>query len=401
MLLFACGKDSGNPANSGKTSKSSFAVTGRVLQVIGCKGLSGFEVILSGEGVSKTVRSDSLGNFTFPELSSGTYTVKASKTDYIVEPEERTITLNGDDARVEVFMAELARRIKDNESYLCGWVLTADGTPLIPGDVKVSIQQAEAKSPNVSLTVINNGYYDIMVLRENTVTVVPEFKGFKYEFPPQSKVFIPGKPIVICNFTAEPINPAFHTVSGRALDDQGKPVWALISLGNPYIIGLSIYSNTSTGEYSFRVPDGEYTVRINSNYRFEPDELQVTVKGVDVRLPDVSGPYIGGTRYTFAGRVVDSAGNGIPGVHMLGNWGGDNPVTGQDGRYEKQNVLAGVSPIPDAREIVIHPSRQGYTFSPDSTSVTVTRREGVEHGGTVTVPDFVGFSSTGKGAPVR
>jgi hypothetical protein len=398
-LLVSCGKDAANPADSGKTGKASLSVTGRVIQVYG-SGLGGFEVTLSGNGITRTARSDSLGEYAFTDVPEGSYTVKAARADYVVEPSERAVTLTAADRRIAPFVSQLSRKIKETESVVCGWVLTEAGAPLT-GYSAVLSEQAGAENPSTMLSVTSDGYFHWTALRGKPARVTATCNGFTYEFSPKTAEFTPDRPITLCTVTAIPVSPVLHTISGRLLDTKGNPAKTLAVLTR-YDIHVSFSAQTDpSGTYRFRVPDGKYTILFGGTWRFEADSLQVTVKGADVTLADVSGVYTGATWYTLAGRVVDSAGNGIPGVEIQHDWVGDVPVTGADGRFETQRICIGSQLVPDTVTIVIRPGKPGYAFSPDRTAVTLTRKEGVEDGGTVTIPDFTGKAGAGKRMTAR
>ncbi len=107
------------------------------------------------------------------------------------------------------------------------------------------------------------------------------------------------------------------------------------------------------------VENGAYRVLLyKRNYRFTPDSLNVTVNGDSLIIPNIPAVYSG---YGVVGRVFDqdSVGLAMVGIRVVGAGRDTTVYTDGEGRYR---VVSSFS----AGVYVLRPSREYYTFTPDS-----------------------------------
>jgi Carboxypeptidase regulatory-like domain/Prealbumin-like fold domain len=73
---------------------TSYRISGRVKSKAGLP-MANVTVMLNGEGITRTTRTDPAGRYTFTPLGNGTYTVTPSKTGKVFTPASRTVTIDG------------------------------------------------------------------------------------------------------------------------------------------------------------------------------------------------------------------------------------------------------------------------------------------------------------------
>ncbi|WP_165360987.1 carboxypeptidase regulatory-like domain-containing protein, partial [Candidatus Chloroploca sp. Khr17] len=149
-------------------------------------------------------------------------------------------------------------------------------------------------------------------------------------------------------------DPLTYRVSGTVTDANGN------GLGGVTISdGTRLAHTTSSGDYTISgVPAGSYTLTPSKDgFSFSPTSLSVTVNG------DLTGQNFTATPLTFtiSGRVTDANGNGLGGVTISDGTRIAN--TTSSGDYTISDVPAG--------SYTLTPSKDGFSFSPTSLSVTV------------------------------
>ncbi len=131
------------------------------------------------------------------------------------------------------------------------------------------------------------------------------------------------------------------------------------------------------GIYSFtNIPNGSYTIAPSpSSYTFSPQNITVTVNDADITGQDFVGTHVS----SILGRVTEpSTIMGIAGVTMtLSGSGSGSITTDVNGIYSFTNIPNG--------SYTITPSKTGYSFLPQSITVTMDNFD-------MTGQDFVGTS---------
>lgn len=165
-----------------------------------------------------------------------------------------------------------------------------------------------------------------------------------------------------------------YSIAGTMLDEHGAPVARQILDLSPNPDGVQVATDV----------DGTYYVGLPSaaTYRLEPQYLPDTIYEPPFYDVDVNG-HMGrvdfmAVRVTIRGRIANADGVGLPGVSLTLNPDAQAfTVSGADGEYEFRLQALG--------DFNVDPVLAGYSFSPDSSPVSVTG------------PDFEGvdFVSTG------
>ncbi|WP_205704090.1 carboxypeptidase regulatory-like domain-containing protein, partial [Candidatus Chloroploca sp. Khr17] len=224
---------------------------------------------------------------------------------------------------------------------ISGRVTDANGTGLSGVTISDGTRLANTTS---------SGDYTISGVPVGSYTLTPSKDGFSFS-PTSLSVTVNGD-LTGQNFTATPLT---FTISGRVTDANGN------GLGSVTISdGTRLANTTSSGDYTISdVPAGSYTLTPSkSGFSFSPTSLSVTVSG------DLTGRNFTGTRntYSISGRVTDANGTGLSGVTISDGTRFAN--TTSSGDYTISDVPAG--------SYTLTPSKDGFSFSPTSLSVTVS-----------------------------
>jgi hypothetical protein len=149
------------------------------------------------------------------------------------------------------------------------------------------------------------------------------------------------------------------TISGKVVDNIGKPLMATIQMQN-----TQLFTN-SAGEFSLTVSKG-WSGKIAPslfNYSFQPSSILLSNIQSSTRVANIIGTYIG--NYFISGRVVDVSGEPVSGVLINGL--PEAPVTNSFGFY--------VATVPARWTGTITPRLDGYSFVPTSISISEMRSD--------------------------
>lgn len=188
------------------------------------------------------------------------------------------------------------------------------------------------------------------------------------------------------------------TISGKVVDDIGKPLMAIIRMQN-----TQLFTN-SVGEFSLTVSKG-WSGKIAPslfNYSFQPSSILLSNIQTSTRVADIIGTYTG--NYFVSGRVVDVSGEAVSGVLINGL--PEAPVTNSFGFY--------LASVPARWTGTITPRLDGHSFVPTSVSIADLRSDKGEQNFTLrkngvvyiegTVKDETGVALAGaelQGLPER
>ncbi|WP_240695926.1 collagen binding domain-containing protein, partial [Candidatus Chloroploca sp. Khr17] len=227
----------------------------------------------------------------------------------------------------------ISGRVTDANGNGLGGVIISDGTRLA--------------------NTTSSGDYTISDVPAGSYTLTPSKDGFSFS-PTSLSVTVNGD-LTGQNFTATLLT---FTISGRVTDANGN------GLGSVTISdGTRLANTTSSGDYTISdVPVGSYTLTPSKDgFSFSPTSLSVTVNG-DLTGQNFTGTLIPPATYSISGRVTDANGNGL------------SDVTISDGTRLAHTTSSGdytISGVP-AGSYTLTPSKDGFSFSPTSLSVTVS-----------------------------
>jgi hypothetical protein len=232
-------------------SVASFALGGTVSGT----GGSGATVSMSGAATATTTAS-SVGQYSFPGLNNGSYTVAASHTGYQITPASRAVTING---------------ANGTANFTAVAVYTLSGTISGAGGNAATVKLTGAKAATV--TASSTGVYSFPGLVNGSYTVTPSKTG--YVMSPTSQAVTVSGANATANFTAIPVYTVSGTISGA-----GGPGATLKLTGAK----TTTVAANGTGKYSFAgLPNGTYTITpSNGLHVFVPLQQTVTVNGANL-----------------------------------------------------------------------------------------------------------------------
>jgi len=252
-----------------------FVISGRVMN--GTTGVPGVTMTLSGDA-SGTTTTGVFGEYKFPNLLSGNYTVSPSKAGYVFSPPSRALVVAGTDKPNIDFLVSSA----EQRYSISGSIITPGGAPVSGVNIEVV--------GVINTTTDGGGSYIVGGLQNGTYTVVPSKAG--YSFTPSSLTpTINNSPASGIDFVAYQIAPAIirgagsqdYTVSGRVRDRDGNPIEGV----RIYLSGELTKEAVTDSKGYYRISglsDGTYTIKAQKQgYVFEPQEIEFRVKGSNVR----------------------------------------------------------------------------------------------------------------------
>jgi hypothetical protein len=393
LLVYSCDKDKEKSIVS--PGEDTYTVSGLVIDYYGRRHPN-VTISIVGTSVEKSAVADSHGIYSFEGLPTGDYIITPSKEGYKFFPSSAEIQITDSNVSIADF---IGWEIDENavKSNMLGYIFDTDNNPV--RDVNVQV----FPNPNPlgygaimsGLTWSHGKYYiSDSVLINKSYIVVPTKEGYNYTFSPDTSYVTPTEPVTVVNFTASYSGPPLHSVSGRIIDSDGEGVY----LQRIYLIeensSIKYYFNTDrNGFYTYSdLKDGTYILRgtlRNSNIGIARE--YIIIDGEDVIMPDLVCYDIGPTKYVFSGSVLDNSGNGIPGVKVLIPIVG-NIETNEEGYYSlsETNYQFQVSERDVSKSISFIPSKSGFSFTPDTTWVTIEWQKEVDFA-EITVPDIIGF----------
>lgn len=251
----------------------SYAITGNVA------GASNVTVSLSGSA-SASVTTDAAGNYAFPDLADGSYTVTPSASGYAFTPFNAAVTVSGASVGGQDFAATYA----PNVHAITGTVTGVSG-------VTVTLSGA-----NTGTVPVNEaGAYGFDGLPNGQYTVRPSKPGYAFT-PPSFTVTLNGA-AAQASFTA-----VTHSISGTVAGAAGVRV-------NLSGAGTATTVTDASGNYRFTgLGNLDYTVSAaQPGQLFAPTSLPVRVQGADVAGQN----FTAGSRYWYPETQFRQAWNAV------------------------------------------------------------------------------------------
>ena len=166
-----------------------------------------------------------------------------------------------------------------------------------------------------------------------------------------------------------------YSARGSVVEGGGASIAGVVVNISGDESGFAVSAGDGSWE-ALNLPTGSYTATPSKpGWTFAPDHADFTIDAADASLPDFTGTAAGGT-YVASGFVLDDTGAGVPGVKVR--------ITG-DGIGETETDATGfwsVGALPDG-SYTATPSKAGWSFAPDSRSITIS-------GSNAVVDDFTG-----------
>ncbi|NNJ11527.1 hypothetical protein EKD04_014415 [Chloroflexales bacterium ZM16-3] len=300
-----------------------------------------------GQPDTLTATTGSNGTYTISNVPVGYYTLTPAKGDYTFSPLSRSVTVSGN---------------LSGQDFTAS-IVTYSISGFIAGDHNAPLSGVTITDGTRSVVTNSSGVYTLSGVPAGTYTLSVSREG--YAFSPASRSVTVSGDVSGQDFSGTMLT---YTISGRVTDSKGDGI-ADVSVSN----GTYSVTTGTDGRYTLiNVQFGSYTLTPSkSGYTFSPQNLPVTVSS------NLSGQDFTATpiTYTVSGRVTNGSGVGIAGVIISA--GSKAVTTERNGSYTISDLAAG--------SYTLTPSKSGYTFSPASRSVTVSRN--------LSGQDFVGASA--------
>jgi len=182
---------SGNATNINfiATPLPTFSVSGSITPSASGSGTTVTLTSTGGGGSNSTVTADSSGNYTFPSVLGGTYTVTPTKTGFTFSPTSQSITVNGN-ATVQSFAASP--------------VPTYSISGTVSGAVVNGVSMALTGTSSGSTATDASGNYSFAGLSNGSYTVTPSKTGYTFT-PPSQTVAVSNANVPLINFSAQAV----------------------------------------------------------------------------------------------------------------------------------------------------------------------------------------------------
>ncbi len=331
-------------------------VTYSISGTISGAGGSGATVNLTGASTA-TVTADAAGNYSFPGLQNGSYTVTASKAGFTFTPAGQPVTINN--------ASVTAMNFSTVTYSISGTISGAGGnaaTVTLSGGAS-AVVTADA-SGNYTFPGLTNGAY----------VVTPSQPGFSFS-PANQSVTVSS-----ANVTSVSFSTVTYSISGTISGAGGSG--ATVNLTGA---ATATVTADAAGNYSFTgLQNGSYTVTPSkAGFAFTPASQPVTVNNASV-----TGMNFSIVTYSISGTISGAGGTGAT-VNLTGasaatvtaDAGGNYSFTGlQNGSY------------------TVTPSKAGFSFTPASQPATVSSSNltGINFG---TVTYSISGTISGAGGP--
>jgi hypothetical protein len=309
---------------------ASFTISG----VISGAGGPGATVTLTGTS-SATVTADPSGNYSFPSLPNGTYTVTASNTGYVFSPPSQAVTVNG--ANTTAGFSSAA------QTYALTGTISGPGGP----GATVSV----SGTGTATATADPSGNFSFPALINGTYTVTASNAG--YVFTPPSQAITISSANATLSFSSA---PQTYTVSGTISGSGGNGATVMLAGA----ANATTFAS-STGTYSFPgIANGAYTVSVvNAGYTFAPPSQSVTVNGANATANFSSTL---AAIYTISGTISGAGGSGA--TLVLSGTSNATTTAGASGTYSFTALTNGVYSVTVAKS--------GYVFTPAAQTLTIS-----------------------------
>ena len=312
---------------------------------------------------SATATTDASGNYTLSGLSNGTYTVTPSKSGYTFSPASISVTISGANQTGKNFTA------------------TAATTYSISGTVSGATSVTVSCTGQTSVTT--SGTYTFSGLSNGTYTVAPSKTGYTFS-PASYSVTISGANVTGKDFAGTPVSGGNVLTSGVGVSGSvGASAYTYYTFAVPSgatnltvtLTNLSadvdLYdmapstaggtaSNPTTSSYTGRSWNSGTTSESLSHSSPTYGTWAIAAYGYAAGSYTVTATYTaGGTTYSISGTVSGAVASGVTVTA-----GSSTATTATDGTYTISGLANGT--------YTVTPSKSGYTFSPSSSSVTIS-----------------------------
>ena len=298
-----------------------------------------------GTTVSSTT-IDSSGNYSFGNISSGSYTVVPSKAGVFFSPATQPVTVNGAPATVSPFTA-------------APQVVSGTISPASLGS-GAAVTLSQNGSTVSTATVDSSGNYSFTGVVNGTYSVAPSKAGIVFS-PASQTVTVNGG-----NATAAPFSASSQTwsVSG-SISPAASGMGTLVALDGTANDGSTVHLTATagvSGTYNISgVQNGSYTITPSKNgYTFAPSSQSLTINNGNGTASFTATAI---ATFTISG-TVSPASDGAGTLLTLSGSPSQTTTADGSGNYSFPGL--------GNNTYTVTPSKTGFTFNPPSLIVTVS-----------------------------
>ena len=227
---------------------------------------AGTQLSLSGPATA-TATADASGNYSFTNLTNGSYTVTPTKAGYSFAPSSQNVTINGASVTTVNFTA----------AALPTFSVSGALTPSTSGNgATVTLSSNSENGSNATVTADSNGNYMFPSVLNGSYTISPTKAGFTFN-PLSQTATVNGANVSGINFTAS--TAPTYSISGNVSGATASGVSIALS-------GAASASTTTdtSGNYSFSgLANGTYTVTpTKTGFTFTPASQAATISNANV-----------------------------------------------------------------------------------------------------------------------
>ena len=299
-------------------------------------------------GAPQTTTSSDTGGYQFLEVPPGDYTLTVSQKGFTYSPSSQVVKVDSGAVAVPEITSTSVP-----SAYAVSGTVSGD----VKGGVKLTLSDS---TKSFEATTDGTGAYSIPNAPAGTYTLTPSLTG--YTFTPQSvTVTVSAAAVTMQNFTAKAVQAATYAVSGTVSGDVKGGVKLTLSDSTK-----SFEATTdNTGAYSIpNAPAGTYTLTPSlTGYTFTPQSVPVTVSAAAVTMQNFTAKAVQAATYAVSGTVSGDVKGGVK-LTLSDSTKSFEATTDNTGAYSIPNAPAGT--------YTLTPSLTGYTFTPQSVTVTVS-----------------------------
>ena len=312
--------------------------------------VSGVSVALSGQASSTTI-TDGNGYYLFTDLSTGTYTLIPTKTDFSFSPSSLTFTPL---VTIKQNQNLTATYVGSSPQYMItGTILTSSGTVL--EGITVALSGAE----NTTATTNSSGQYVFAFLYAGNYTVTPVQAGWVYSPAPRNYTLSADQSAQ--DYTATAVK---YGISGQVVDSNSQPMASVTVT----LVGATTTTVTTdaTGLFEFtNLNAAGYTLTpAKTSYTFAPVNRVYTLLSATQTAQNFTGTLsVSTATYSISGYVRDSTNRVLSGITMAIEGAiSSTTVTDSLGLYQFTHLSAGNYTIaPVAADLTFTPEEKVYT----------------------------------------
>jgi len=312
-------------------------------------GTTGVTIALSGDATQTLTTG---GNYSFPPLVNGKYTVTPSKPGFTFNPSSFDASVSGANVTVTTFVA----KANTAPTYILNGRVTGD-VLLLNANNNVLITLSGAGNATTTSNSLG-GDFSFANLPNGTYTATPSFSGYTFN-PKTVQATISGQNATFADLVSTALPLPTYSITGTVSGTTQQGV----SLS---LTGAANKTATSdvNGVYSFTgLANGSYSVTPSkTGYSFTPNNTAVNVSGVNVTGQNFTASTNALPTYKLDGTVSGDVLQNV--LITLSGKAKATTLTNTTGNYSFQGLLDGA--------YTLTPTLNGYTFNPGSLSATVS-----------------------------